>query len=120
MLAFVVACAVNPYIDRTLVILNAESPVSMAVGSDYLKKRGVAAKLIVHCPDSSQSTANETIAYPSFKDDVETPLRAYLAHNPKIDFIVLTKGIPIRITGSPGLGINGTQLSLDSYIASLD
>jgi len=103
-----------------LVVVNADSPTSVDLAADYMKKRGTTAKVVVHCQDSSSTAANETIAYPAFRDSVEAPLRAYLIHHPKIDFILLTKGMPIRITGSPGLGINGTQLSLDSYIAALD
>jgi len=114
------ALAANPYTNRTLVVVNTDSPVSVELGAEYMKKRGVASRIEVHCPDSSASTANETISYPVFQGDIETPLRAYLVKHPWIDFILLTKGIPIRITSSPGLGIGGTSLSLDSYIAALD
>ncbi|MFI5386945.1 MAG: TIGR03790 family protein [Fimbriimonadales bacterium] len=116
--AFVVAG--NPYVDRTLVVLNTDSPTSLAVGADYMRKRGVPAKLLVHCQDSAESAAKETIPYPAFRDEIESPLRVYLSKHPKIDFIVLTKGIPIRITGAPGLGVSSTQPSLDSFVAALD
>jgi uncharacterized protein (TIGR03790 family) len=41
-----------------------------------------------------------------------------LAKHPGIDFIVLTKGIPIRLTEAP-FGCNNTRPSLDSAIASI-
>lgn len=119
-IASVALLLLNPYLARTLVVMNADSPTSLAVGAAYQKKRGVANKIVVHCQDSAESTAKETIAYPAFREGIETPLRTYLSKHPKIDFIVLTKGIPIRITGAPDLGVSGTQPSLDSYLAALD
>jgi len=62
---------------------------------------------------------NETLAFEAFQGSLEKPLKAFLATDPKIDFIVLTKGIPIRLTGAP-VGLSNTQPSLDSYIAGMD
>src|SRR5579862_5830217 len=123
MLSFAVAAllsAPNPNTGRVVVVMNSSSRVSMEVGSDYMRRRGVPEKLIVNCQDSAESAASETIPYLKFHDSIESPLKSYLSKHPKIDFILLTKGIPIRIIGSPGLGISGTQLSLDSYLAALD
>jgi uncharacterized protein (TIGR03790 family) len=106
--------------DRVLVLINADSPVSVEVGADYMKKRGVAARVLVHCQDSSESAAKETIQFDAYNVAIETPLRAYLSKHPNIDFIVLTKGVPIRIQGAPGLGVDSQQPSLDSYVAALD
>ncbi|HSI71672.1 MAG TPA: TIGR03790 family protein [Fimbriimonas sp.] len=106
--------------DRVLVVINGSSPVSTSVGADYMRLRMVKQKVVVQCQDSAKSAADETIAYPSFQKSIETPLRAYLQKHPQIDFIVLTKGIPIRITDAPGLGISNKQPSLDSFLAALD
>jgi uncharacterized protein (TIGR03790 family) len=113
------ALAPSPYLDRVLVVMNADSPTSVEIGADYLKQRGLKERLLVKCPDSSESAAKETLAYGDFKVAIEEPLRAYLTKHPKIDFIVLTKGIPIRLTGAP-LGLNNERPSLDSFIAALD
>ncbi len=119
-LAAAVALQSNPYLDRVLVVINADSPTSLTIGADYLKQRGVKDRLLVHCRDSSLAADKETIPYASFHDEIETPLRAYLSRHPKIDFIVLTKGIPIRIPDAPGMGINNNRPSVDSYIAAFD
>src|SRR5579862_6091413 len=110
----------NPYLGRVLVVINDASPTSLALGADYLKERGMKDRLIVHCQDSSQSATLETIDYASFHDSIEIPLRTYLAKHPNIDFIVLTKGIPIRIPDAPGIGLGNNRPSVDSYIAALD
>lgn len=110
----------NPYAARVLVVINTDSPTSLAIGADYCKLRGVKDRVIVHCQDSSLSPDKETIAFGSFHEQIETPVKAYLAKHPKIDFIVLTKGIPIRISDAPGIGLGNNRPSLDSYLASMD
>lgn len=106
-------------VDRVLVIENLDSPVSTQIVKHYMAKRGVKKVLQVHCPDSAVSAANETLPFAAFQESIEKPLKAFLASDPKIDFIVLTKGVPIRLTGAP-VGLKNTQPSLDSYIAGLD
>src|ERR1700720_1249737 len=121
--------------DRVLVVRNGNSSISMAIADDYARRRGVQHVLTVKCKDSSilgnevpnsdplirelLGTKAETIDINSYRRDVEAPIRAYLAIHPGIDFIVLTKGIPIRIEGGgePG-GID--RFSLDSRLAALD
>ncbi len=122
MIQLLVALALQksgPDVSRVLVIENTASEASVEIATDYLQLRHVKNLLKVQCPDSAVDQAKETLPYTEFKTEIETPLRAYLANHPKIDFIVLTKGIPIRLTGA-STGESGTQPSLDSFIASLD
>ena len=102
--------------DRVLIIENTSSPTSVEVASDYAQKRGVKNTLKVQCQDSALSATNETLPYATLVDSIQKPLKAYLKQNPKIDFIVLTKGIPIRLTDAP-FGMANKQPSLDSAIA---
>lgn len=104
---------------RVLVLQNSESPTSKQIAQHYMTKRGVKNMLEIRCPDSALNTANESLPFQRFKEAIEAPLKEYLARHPEIDFIVLTKGIPIRLTGA-NIGINNNQPSLDSYIAALD
>jgi len=104
--------------NRVLVIRNNNSPVSVAVANDYMARRNVPKVLDISCINSALFDYNETIDYASFVTQIKAPLLAYLNTFPEIDFIVLTKGIPIRITGVPGKTLNGT-CSLDSYIAGM-
>lgn len=114
---------------EVLVVTNADSPVSKAIADDYAKLRHVRNRLAVHCVDSALQTENETITFTDYKSQIENRIRAYLAVHPKINFIVLTKGIPIRITGAPiGSCDEHSQEpeatrghpSVDSYLAALD
>ncbi len=104
--------------DRVLVIQNNASPASVSIASDYMARRGVKAVLKVNCQDSASETAKETMEFADFQTAIGEPLQDYLTAHPKIDFIVLTKGIPIRLINAP-VGINGNLCSLDSYLASL-
>jgi len=99
------------------------------VAEDYAAKRHVRNRVDIHCLDSSLRTENETIPLGDYTVQIEAPIRAYLAKHPKIDFIVLTKGVPIRITGA-ALGSCDERSkepeatrghpSVDSYLAALD
>jgi uncharacterized protein (TIGR03790 family) len=105
-----------------LVIINDQSPTSIAVGNDYLKRRALGDALHIQCADSAASEDNETLAFADYRDQLETPLRDYLAGHPTITFIVTTRGVPIRIAGAAiGESFSGTTMtSLDSYLAALD
>ena len=117
----------NP--DEVLQVANASSPVSLAIADDYARKRNIKNRLLVRCQDSALNTKNETIALTDYVQFIENPVRAYLAAHTNIDFIVLTKGMPIRITGaamgscdehSPVPAATRGHPSVDSYLAALD
>ena len=114
------ARAADADIDRVMVVRNEESPVSRAVAEDYVRRRGVANVLTVRCQNAAAGPENETISYAAYRQAIEQPLRAFLSSHPHIEFIVLTKGIPIRIADAPGRGLGGGRPSLDSYLAALD
>ncbi len=115
--------------DEVLLVVNADSRVSRAIGEDYAGKRQVKNILSVQCQDSAVSTKNETMTLADYTAKIEWPVRDYLAAHTKIDFIVVTKGIPIRITGAAWgscdehsrepENIRGHP-SVDSYLAALD
>jgi uncharacterized protein (TIGR03790 family) len=109
--------------NEVLLIINTNSAVSQAVGAYYQQKRGITNVLDVQCEDSAVSSANETIDIADYTAQLATPISTYLAGHTGINFIVLTKGIPLRVsggtTGSVQLG-NPAQPSLDSYLAALN
>lgn len=105
---------------RVVVVSNSASSVSRAIAADYQRRRGVRNAVSVICPDSAVGADKETIPYAAFKDAIEQPIRTFLAAHPKIDFIVLTKGIPLRITDAPSIGLANKQPSVDSFLAALD
>jgi uncharacterized protein (TIGR03790 family) len=106
--------------DRVVVVENLASPISVTVAQDYAKKRAVHNLVTVRCIDSALNAGNETISFAGYQSQVEVPVRAFLSTHPKIQFIVLTKGIPIRIADAPGRGLGNKRPSLDSYLAALD
>jgi uncharacterized protein (TIGR03790 family) len=107
--------------DRVLVVRNADSPVSCAVADDYCLKRHVSHTITIHCADAAVSQDKETIAQDDYVRAVEQPIAAWLKDHPTIDFIVLTKGIPIRVRGgtSGWVEADGPNPSVDSCLAAL-
>ncbi|HEV2692858.1 MAG TPA: TIGR03790 family protein [Verrucomicrobiae bacterium] len=86
--------------DQVLLVVNTNSPISLAIAADYAQKRQVRNVLSIQCQDSALNTKNETIPLGTYTQLIENPIRDYLALHTNIDFIVLTKGVPIRIHGS--------------------
>src|SRR6185312_14134918 len=86
--------------DSVLLVFNANSSISQAIADDYAAKRCVKNILSIQCQDSAVATRNETIRLAAYKQQIEAPIRNYLRTHRGIDFIVLTKGVPIRITGA--------------------
>ena len=119
--------------DEVLVVYNSNSLISTAIARDYQAKRAVKNAVAVQCRDAAIETANESLPYDEYKTSIEAPVRAYLATHPGINFIVLTKGVPLRIIGAETGSReyhrlnwfanvwNGTQLraSVDGHLAAL-
>ncbi|AYL96445.1 TIGR03790 family protein [Mucilaginibacter celer] len=103
---------------RVLVVRNSKSPISVAIAADYMKRRQVSNLVSVSCPDGAVSQDAESINYPDYVTAIETPIRNYLKTHTEIDFIVFTKGVPIRVYNTPGKPYGGV-CSLDSRIATL-
>jgi uncharacterized protein (TIGR03790 family) len=110
--------------DEVLVVYNTNSPISTAVANDYAQKRSVPNLLAISCADSAVSTNNETIALTDYTTSIATPVSQFLASHTQVDFIVLTKGVPIRIDGAPtGCCFNTNpagEPSVDSFLAAID
>jgi len=109
--------------DQVLLVINADSAASRAIGRDYESRRGVHNVVKIHCIDSAVSRDNETLGADDYRNQVEAPIRAALARHPGIDFIVLTKGVPIRIDGGDtgeSFGFDAPQESVDGALAALD
>jgi len=111
--------------DEVLLVSNSQSAISQAIAADYAQKRAIKNTLSITCADSAQNSDQETIAFADYTKAIATPIRAYLAAHPQIDFVVLTKGIPIRIAGADtGCCENDddgkNKPSVDSYLAAID
>lgn len=97
---------------RVLVVQNTRSPDAVAISDYYVQKRRIPAANLcrIACPTGEQCAMKE------YQERIATPIKQYLAKNRlDVDFIVLTKGIPIRTNEGPAGGF-----AVDSILAMLD
>jgi len=98
----------DPLAKRVLVVINRNSPESVQIGRYYVQKRFVPSTNVL---EISTGTAEETTRE-SFSVDVEPALRSKLSGmRGQIDFIVLTKGLPLRFVEGRGV---------DAYVSVLE
>ncbi len=93
---------------NVLVVINDNSATSKEVGAYYAEKRNIAEKYIVHikCPEIERISTSD---YPT---QIEKPIKEYIRKNGlKIDYIVLTKGVPFATT---------KHYSVDGLLACMD
>ena len=110
---------------EVLLVYNADSPISTAIAKEYAGKRGVTKAVAIHCADSAVSNPHETISLADYEREISGPVQEFLSRHQEINFLVLTKGVPIRIdggeTGSRDEHTTGNlHPSVDSYIAAMD
>lgn len=87
--------------DEVLLVANLDSPVSKAIAKSYAAARHIENIIYIQCPDSATNTRSETIPLKFYTQLIANPVSEYLGQHTNINFIVLTKGVPIRISGSP-------------------
>lgn len=107
---------------EALLVTNDSSPTSVSLSKEYTALRHVTNIVHVRCVDSARNVANETIGYSDFAAKVEGPIHRFLHQHPEVNYIVLTKGIPIRVLGArTGEAYSGpARASLDGTLAALD
>ena len=119
--------------DRVLIVVNEDSPISLAIGARYAELRGVPdtnlVRLSLDTPDPALATdTHETMPLDHYRALVRDPIRKHLQRNEleeRIDYIVTTKGVPLRIEGLAGSGRfdavlrDATRASLDSELMLL-
>jgi len=95
---------------RVLVVINQASAESTEVGAYYRNKRNIPSANVVLINVSR----TDNISNDEYRFGVLEPVRrAIKASKTRIDFIVLTKGVPIRIDNDGGP-------SVDAYLAAMD
>ena len=102
--------------ENVAVVINDNSAASQRIGEYYARQRGIPAENVVHI----RTTEDETITRDLYTLTVERPLAVALTRGhlqDRILYLVLTKGVPIRINGTSGL--NGTVGSVDSELTLL-
>jgi len=102
---------------NVLVVVNAASADSVQIGEYYAKKRQIPLDQILRLTDLPADPP-DGIDRPVFGRAINGPMVAWLARHQAQDrilFIVLTKGIPLRINGGQG----NDAASVDSELALL-
>lgn len=101
---------------NVLLVINEASEASVQVGDHYAQVRGIPEQQVVRLTTAT----TETIPRTAYSTEIETPILEWLERNSLQDqilYIVLTKGVPIRISGTGGL--DGTTASVDSELTLL-
>lgn len=113
--------------DEVLLVYNKNSPISKSIADDYAEKRKVKNVLPIQCVDSALKTGDETVPLAVYAESIDKPIRDYLSSHQEIQFIVLTKGVPIRISGAetgerPDDSAPDTPLNtcVDNHLAAMD
>ena len=99
-----------------LLVSNRASPASDAVARHYVARRGIPQEHVC----AIMTSVDETIARDAYESEIEVPIWRCIAAargHDRILYIVLTKGVPIRISGTAGR--NGTSASVDSELTLL-
>jgi uncharacterized protein (TIGR03790 family) len=101
---------------NVLIVANEAVADSIDVARWYARVRSVPDDHIVQVTTSAAAE----ISRAAFERDIQTPITAWLARNAAQDrilYIVLTRGVPLRISGTRGR--SGTIASVDSELALL-
>ena len=98
------------------VVINENSAVSQQIGEYYIRQRAIPASNVIRVRTSQE----ESIDRIPYQSTIEGPIVIALERQrleDRILYIVLTKGIPLRINGTGG--VNGTVASVDSELTVL-
>jgi uncharacterized protein (TIGR03790 family) len=102
--------------ENVLLVINAQSPASVEIGEYYVAKRSIPAANIIRI----STAAGDAISRADYERTIESPLAAFLTRQSLQDqilYIVLTKDIPLRISGTAGR--DGSIASVDSELTLL-
>ena len=102
--------------ENVLVVANADSAPSVEIATYYAEKRHVASSQLMKLP----MPTTEEIPRSAFETQIEQPIAKWLADHSAEDrilYIVLTKGVPIRVAGTTGQ--QATMASVDSELTLL-
>jgi uncharacterized protein (TIGR03790 family) len=101
---------------NVLLIVNEASPDSMKVAARYMERRSIPESQVVRI----RTATSDEVSRFGYEREIQEPIGAWLSRNAAMDrilYIVLTKGIPLRIAGT--VGRTGTISSVDSELSLL-
>lgn len=117
----------SPVNDRVLVVVNSNSPISMAIGEYYRMRRNIPAgnvlALAVPLNDPNLGSASDqNTSRTEFEQDIRDPIADFLVLNDlqdQIRYIVTVKGIPYRIAGTGSSFATWTRATVESELSIL-
>lgn len=101
---------------NVLVVVNTAHAASASIASRYMRARAVPAEQIVRVT----TAVTDEIDRPRYEQQIERPIADWITNRGAQDqilYIVLVKGVPLRISGAPGR--SGTVSSVDSELTLL-
>lgn len=102
---------------RVLVVINRSSPASTEIGAYYRSRREIPRSNTVVIDVST----TEEISEGEYRSGIEDPVRKAIEElRGGIDYIVLTKGVPIRIQGRHGYSVDGHLSAMDTDIRPIE
>jgi uncharacterized protein (TIGR03790 family) len=102
--------------ENVAVVINDASPESREIGEYYVQARGIPAENAIHIKTATTDVIDAAV----FDGTIQQPIGTALfkgALQDRVLYIVLTKGIPLRIAGTAGQ--DGTVASVDSELTLL-
>ncbi len=102
---------------NVLLVANANSPDSLRIAEAYARARAVPQDQVIRI---KVDPAADEVDRDTYDGDIEAPIADWLTKNfaqDRILYIVLTKGVPLRVKGTTGR--EGTISSVDSELALL-
>jgi uncharacterized protein (TIGR03790 family) len=105
-------------VGTVVVVKNLNNADSVAIADYYARKRSLPAENVcaVRCSDV------EECSYKEYDEQLKRPLQQFLAHLKRpIDYIVLTKGIPIRVHEGieGGMSVDGLLVTMDKALPGI-
>jgi len=116
LLCVIAAPAAAQTAENVAVVINEASAESRQIGDYYVKAREIPAANVIRL----KTTTDESIQPAAFVATIQSPIASALVRNGTLDrvlYIVLTKGIPLRVLGTGGP--DGTVASVDSELTLL-
>jgi len=95
---------------HVLVVVNQDSPISRKIAEYYCAKRKIPTEntVVIHVKDQ------EPVTDPDYLDKIEKPVKAAIKQSKtQIDYIVTTKGIPIRIGDANGYSVDSCLMAMN-------
>jgi uncharacterized protein (TIGR03790 family) len=99
--------------ERVVVVINSRSPASDSVGRYYARRRGIDPTHVIRL----DLPLDDEIGDIAFQTDLASPVRAAIEALPvRIDFIVLTTGVPIRVARKNGYSVDAMLAGMNLAI----